>query len=268
MNVRDWRLPFRVGATSYIIDDDLVANAAFLAAHVQDMQLVLFDLPDGPSNLPDAAIVARLAEIGIRRDLTYTVHLIDDLATPASQHTAQRVIDQTRALAPWAWVGHLDGRNVRAAGFPADALAVWQAQTASVVAQVGASAGAPARLAIENLEGYPPEFVTPVVTAAGTSRCVDVGHLWLDGHAPVAPLLTAWPRLHVIHLHGVSGDRTESHRDHRSLALTPPTQLDSVVHLLLERAFAGVLTLEIFGEADFWSSLAAIEASVRRYQEG
>jgi len=266
MNVRNWRLPWRVGATSYIIDDGLVANAAFLAAHVQDMQLVLFDLPGGPSNLPDAATVARLAEIGACCDLTYTVHLIDDLATPASQRTAQHVIAQTHALAPWAWVGHLDGRSVRSAGFAADALALWQAQTAPVMAQVGASAGDAARLAIENLEGYPPEFVSPVVAATGASRCVDVGHLWLDDHDPVAPLLTAWPRLRVIHLHGVSGDRTEPHRDHRSLALTPPAQLDSVVHLLLERAFAGVLTLEIFGEADFWSSLATLEASVRRYR--
>ena len=266
MNVRDWRLPWRVGATSYIIDGDLVANAAFLASHVQDMQLVLFDLPGGPSNLPDAAAVTRLAEIGVRRDLSYTVHLIDDLATPASQQTAQRVIDLTRALAPWAWVGHLDGRSVRDAGFAADALAVWRAQVAPVVVQVGASAGDSARLAIENLEGYPSEFVSPVVAATGASRCVDVGHLWLDGHDPVAPLLTAWPRLRVIHLHGVSGDRAESHRDHRSLALTPPAQLDSVVHLLLDRAFAGVLTLEIFGEADFWSSLAALAASVRRYR--
>jgi hypothetical protein len=48
--------------------------------------------------------------------------------------------------------------------------------------------------------------------------------------------------------------------------LTPPAQLDRVVHLLLERAFTGVLTLEIFGEADFWSSLAALAASVRRYR--
>lgn len=266
MNVRDWRLPLRVGATSYIIADDLVANARFLAPHVQDMQLVLFDLPGGPSNLPDAATVTHLAEIGASSDLTYTVHLIDDLATPASQHTAQRVIDQTRALAPWAWVGHLDGRSVRDAGFAADALAVWQAQTVPVVAQVGASAGDSTRLAIENLESYPPEFVTPVVTATGASRCVDVGHLWLDSHDPVEYLLTAWSRLRVIHLHGVIQDLAETHRDHRSLTLAPPAQLDSVVHLLLERAFAGVLTLEIFGEADFWSSLAALEASVHRYR--
>lgn len=288
MNVRTWQLPFRVGTTSYIVADDLVANAAFLAPHVQDMQLVLFDLPDGPSNLPDAAAVARLAAIGAEADLSYTVHLIDDLGgwesapdsepgsapdsdAGAAQHpsllSAVRVIDRTRALAPRAWVGHLDGRGVRAQGFPAAAVAAWQAQVAPVVAKVGELAGGAARLAIENLESYPPEFVTPVVAAAQTSRCVDVGHLWLDDHDPAPSLLAAWPLLNVVHLHGVSGDATERHRDHRSLALATPARLDSVIHLLLQRGYTGVLTLEIFGEDDFWSSLRALEASLRRCRE-
>lgn len=276
MNVRAWRLPFRVGATSYIIEDDLVANAAFLALHVQDMQLVLFDLPGGPSNLPDAATVMRLAEIGAHGDLSYTVHLIEDLAdwaapTPAAAPpsalcSAQDVIARTQRLTPWAWVAHLDGRNVRAQGYPAAAMAAWCAQTAAIVASVGQAAGGEARLAIENLEGYPPTFVDPVVAATAASRCVDVGHLWLDGHDPVEQLLASWSRLRVVHLHGVSADVAVAHRDHRSLALTPPAQLDSVVHLLLAQRYTGVLTLEIFGELDFWSSLHALEASVRRYR--
>jgi len=33
---------------------------------------------------------------------------------------------------------------------------------------------------------------------------------------------------------------------------------------LLGRRFAGVLTLEVFGEEDFWSSLAALEQSFER----
>jgi sugar phosphate isomerase/epimerase len=103
-----------------------------------------------------------------------------------------------------------------------------------------------------------------VVAAAHTGRCVDVGHLWLDGYDPVAHLLTAWPRLRVIHLHGVSDDSTQRHRDHRSVALTAPDRLDRVIQLLLQRCYTGVLTLEIFGEADFWSSLHALEASIRR----
>ena len=280
MNARTWQLPFRVGTTSYIVADDLVANAAFLAPHVQDMQLVLFDLPGGPSNLPDAATVARLAAIGAEADLSYTVHLIDDLGgwdgAPESgaeiaQHpsllSAATVIDRTRALAPRAWVGHLDGRGVRAQDFPAAAVAAWQAQVMPTVVQASVLAGGAAQLAIENLESYPPEFVTPVVTAAQTSRCVDAGHLWLDDHDPLPPLLAAWSRLRVVHLHGVSADRTERHRDHRSLALTPPAQLDRVVQVLLARQYAGVLTLEVFGEADFWVSLHALEASIRRCRE-
>lgn len=268
MKVRDWGAPFRVGATSYIIEDDLVANAAFLAPHVQDMQLVLFDLPGGPGNLPDAATVAALAALGDRHDLTYTVHLVHDIGatSPASLASAQDVISRTRALAPHAWVGHLDGRAVRELDPAATAAVAWRAATIDVVTQVGAWTQGTHRLAVENLEGYPAEFVTPVVTPTQAGRCVDVGHLWLDDHDPIGPLEAAWPRLRVVHLHGVAPERSAPNRDHRSVALAPPARLDSVVHLLLRRRFTGVLTLEIFGEADFWSSLAALEASVRRFQ--
>ena len=61
-------VPWRLGTTSYVIDDGLVGNAAYLAGRVQDMQLVLFDLPDGPSNLPDDKIIAELACIGRAHD--------------------------------------------------------------------------------------------------------------------------------------------------------------------------------------------------------
>ena len=44
--------PFRLGATSYILPADLVANAKFLAGKVDDIELVLFDLEEGQSNLP------------------------------------------------------------------------------------------------------------------------------------------------------------------------------------------------------------------------
>ena len=85
IDVRSLALPFRLGTTSYIVPDDLIPNAEYLAGYVQDMQLVLFDLPDGPCNLPAPDDVARLAAIGATRDLTYTVHLIHDLAAPDAQ---------------------------------------------------------------------------------------------------------------------------------------------------------------------------------------
>lgn len=267
MNVRDWRLPFRIGATSYVIEDDLLSNARYLAPIVQDMQLVLFDLRDGPSNLPDAATVAALAEIGAMQDLSYTVHLLDDLrcdpqlgARDPSLVSARRLIDMTRDLAPWAWVGHLDGGVMHAAGFPETTLAAWSAQAASAVSQVEAAIGAPGLLAVENLEGYPGNFVMPVVEGTSAARCVDVGHLWLDGCDPLPYLQVARLRCRVVHLHGVAT------RDHASLAHTPADRLDCVIHWLIDECYSGVLTLEVFGSEDFWSSLAVLEQSLQRYQ--
>lgn len=276
-NVRTWGVPFRIGATSYVMEAGLTENAAFLTAFVQDMELVLFDLPDGPSNLPDEATAARLAEIGAQGDLSYTIHLTADLHSGPSGlcrsteelHpslcSAYQVIERTRALMPWAWVAHLDGREVKAGRFNRDPMPAWQRQAREAVRQVSAWIGGAERLAIENLEGYPPDLVTPVVEPTQAARCVDVGHLWLDGHDPTLYLRAAWRRLRVVHLHGVSEDLSQTSRDHRSLALMPSPLLDGVVHLLLRNRYSGVVTLEVFGEADFWSSLDALYASIRRF---
>lgn len=265
LDVRSLHLPFRVGATSYIIEADLLPNARFLAQYVQDMQLVLFDLPGGPSNLPTPAAVEALAAWGAAHDLTYTVHLPADLrlrdehgAPAQALRQAEAVIDLTRPLAPWAWVGHLDGRSVRKATPGSAALAAWQADTAQAVRQVCAWAGDPARLAVENLEGYPPGFVDPVVTQTAAARCVDVGHLWLDGVDPLPHLDATQDRLRVVHLHGVH------ERDHATLAHVPTAQLDAVLRWLLSASFTGVLCLEVFGLDDLRTSLAALAAAVNR----
>jgi sugar phosphate isomerase/epimerase len=278
LNVRTWGIPFRIGATSYVIEAGLVDNAAFLAPYVQDVQLVLFDLPDGPSNLPDEGTTNRLAEIGAQRDLSYTVHLIEDLQSGSSEQcspvdelhpslrSAYEVIERTRTLAPWAWVAHLNGQEARASQFNLDVLREWWRQAGEAVRQVSAWTGNAKRLAIENLEGYPVDLVTPVVEQVQAGRCVDVGHLWLDGRDPTLHLRAAWRRLRVVHLHGVSDDPNQTARDHRSLALMPPSAVDSVVHLLLRNRYSGVVTLEVFGEADFWSSLEALHASIQRFE--
>jgi len=266
-NIRTYNLPFRVGATSYIIADDLLPNAHFLADFVQDMQLVLFDLAGCPSNLPDAETVTALADLGQARDLTYTVHLIADLApyqldqTNSSWLKAQDVITRTAPLAPWAYVFHLDGRAVRTQETTTDQLTTWQRQMGEAITQVAQWAGDATRLAVENLEGYPPAFVTPALAHTGASRCVDVGHLWLGGHDPLPWLQAALPQTRVVHLHGLHAGR-----DHQSIAHTPPALLDPVIDLLLTQAFSGVLTLEIFGEEDFWSSLQALQATLQRRQ--
>lgn len=254
---------FRIGTTSYIVEADLVTNARFLADKVDDMQLVLFELPNGPSNLPTPETVAELTEISRSTGLTYSIHLIDDLLT-AEEHDpglqrAKRLIDLFTPLQPSAYVLHLDGREMRKAGFPQDLLQSWQIERHLALEQLSQWVQDRNLLSVENLEGYPPELVTPVVKHAKVSRCVDVGHLWLDGIDPLPHLRLVLSRTRMIHLHGLKDGQ-----DHQSLAHMPPDQLDPVIQLLLDSNYDGLLTLEIFGESDFTSSLEALMKSIER----
>ncbi|RPH56394.1 MAG: sugar phosphate isomerase/epimerase, partial [Chloroflexi bacterium] len=213
--------PFRLGTTSYIIPADILPNIHYLAGKVRDVELVLFEVDDGPSNLPPPEQIAELFTLAAAHDLTYTVHLPLDLrladdGSPrhASLDKARRVIECTRALEPWAYVLHLDGRVVQVNPAP-EALQTWQDQAVQSLEMVGGWAGGLEKLAVENLETYPLDFYEPIFARLPVSRCVDVGHLWLDDYDPVAYLRNALPRTRVIHIHGIA------ERDHRSLAFAP-----------------------------------------------
>ena len=255
---------FRLGTTSYILEADLVSNARYLAGRgLSDMELVLFDLDDGRSNLPERETVAELNALARSHDLTYTVHLpLDINGTPdhPSLIKAHHVIEHTRDLDPWAYVLHLDGREVRSSASETQ-LRQWLVQTLRALEHLAAWAGGFDRLAVENLEGYKIAFIQPMIEQLPVSRCVDVGHLWLDGHDPLPYLQQALARTRVIHLHGV--DR----RDHSSLRHVPPEQLDPIIQLLLHKAYTGVVTLEVFGEADLHSSRQTLEAALNWLNE-
>jgi sugar phosphate isomerase/epimerase len=85
------------------------------------------------------------------------------------------------------------------------------------------------------------------------NRYVDIGHSWLDGHDPLPYLRAALPRTRVIHIHGIA------ERDHRSLACMPLEKVRAVWDELVHAKYEGVLTLEIFSEEDFLSSMEIIE---------
>jgi len=260
--------PFRLGTTSYIIPDDILPNVRYLAGKAQDVELVLFEVDDGANNLPTPEVVAELAALARNHALTYTVHLPLDLRLGAggdeghvSLVKARAVIERTRALAPWAYVLHLDGRELLTAPASepaaAERAAAWQNQAVRALELVADWAGGPDQLAVENLERYPLDFWTPVLERVPVARCVDIGHLWLDHHDPLPFLKAALPRTRVVHLHGVN------QRDHQSLSHMPPEMLNPVLDFLCE-AYTGVLTLEVFSEADFHSSMAALSASLNR----
>ncbi len=251
--------PFRLGTTSYIIPDDILPNARYLADKVMDIELVLFEVDDGSNNLPPLQVIDELTELARQHDMTYTIHLPLDLKLgddgsdrDISLIKAKRVIDRTKELAPWAYALHLDGRSVK--DLKDDkVLLQWQDQSVRALKIVADWVGGTEKLAVENLEGYPIDFISPVLERVPVSRCVDIGHLWLDGIDPVPYLQAALPRTRVIHLHGIA------ERDHRSLAFMPQEKVQIVLRELIRANYQGVLTLEIFSQDDFLSSLDMVE---------
>jgi sugar phosphate isomerase/epimerase len=240
--------PFRLGSTSYVWPADILPNVRRLGPLVDDVELVLFEV-DEQTNLPDAATVSELNELAQRHRLTYTVHLPLDLglAHATSLHKAEKVIDCTRELSPWAYVLHLDGRLVENEPDP-DTVARWGSEACQALGTVTAMVSDASQLCVENLENYLPEHLMPVLEKVPVSLCVDVGHLWLQGRDPVLFLQEHISRTRVIHLHGI-GDR-----DHQSLLHQGRGRVASIVELLSARGYAGVLTLEVFSREDFLTS--------------
>lgn len=263
MNIHS--LPFRLGTSSYIIPADILPNAHYLAGKVRDIELILFEVDDGQNNLPSPEVIDELIQLAALYDLTYTVHLPLDLKLGAdgseqdiSLVKAHKVIELTKRLNPWAYVLHLEGKEVRDSK-DAAVLRHWQDQAVRALEIVSAWAGSPEKLAVENLEHYTPDFIQPVLDRIPVSRCVDIGHLWLDG-VPIMPYLQkALPRTRVIHMHGIG------ERDHSSISHVKADDLDEVFRFLLKE-YRGVLTLEIFSEPDFLSSIEAIKQSLKRIE--
>ena len=256
--------PFRVGSTSYVYEADLLTNVKRLAEQhlVGDIELVLFELEGGPSNLPDPSMVKAMRDIAAATGITFTVHLPLDLrhdpdtgSLHPSLRMAERVIQITRPLAPFAYVFHLDGTD---AGRPG-----WRDQALRAVETALRWVASPELLALENLENYDPAWLAPIYAAFPISRALDVGHLWKQGKRfNNLKEYGGLDRLRAVHLHGCAEGPDGQREDHLSLARMAPEQLDGAIRALA--GFGGPLTLEVFGEADFFSSRAALLESYNR----
>lgn len=228
------------------------------------MELVLFEVDEEQNNLPAAEEVQELCALAEGYDFSYTVHLPLDLRLGAagaeqelSIQKALCTIAATRLLEPKAFILHLDGRELRG-GATEEALGRWKEQAKMALEILAGESGGKHRLAVENLENYPPGFWERALPGLPAGRCLDIGHLWLEGTNPLPVLEQAWAQISVIHLHGVK------ERDHASLEYSPPEQLDALLKLLVQGGYPGVLTMEVFGLADFEGSLRAVQESCRR----
>lgn len=251
--------PFRLGATSYVFETDLIGNAQRLAGSADDMELVLFESEMHGSNFPDDDTVARLNDLAAKHDMTYTVHLPHDvnLQNAVWRERNRRAIELTRALHPFAYVMHLDGRPLMSDASD-ESVARWQRDAELALHEVLTQVGDTARMCVENVEAWDPAHFSDIVERCNTARCIDIGHFWLNECDPLPELATHLLRTRVIHLHGVDA------RDHVSLAHTPDAELRRVVNTLRQAHFSGVVTLEVFGESDFFTSRAVLRRAWER----
>ncbi len=242
---------------------DILTNVRRLAGRTDDIELLFLEVDDDLNRLPDESVMAELGRMAADHDMTYTVHLPLDLTLARrdngeSVEKALRVIRATRDLRPFGYVLHIESGE---GNDPRDGDLRLEHAPAALERLVEA-AGDPGLLCAENSFGQPPEIIDEMLSRSPVSCCLDVGHLWSMGDDPIPIMARRLSRTRIVHLHGVG------RRDHRPLNVVPPDTLDPVMRLL-SGSFDGVLTLELFKEADWLDSLAALEKSAIRlgYEE-
>jgi sugar phosphate isomerase/epimerase len=255
--------PFRLGTTSYIIPADLLANAAFLAGQVDDIELVLFE-SDEISPLPPPDTVTALKDLAGRFDLSYTVHLpldtwlghADETLRQRSVDKCLRVIERMAPLAPFAWILHFHGD--RSGADPSPEPTRWLAGLRRSVETLLRSLP-PFDLCIETID-YPFVLVEEIISDHGLGICLDIGHLLRFGYSPEDHLDRYLARSRVLHLHGV-----EAGRDHRSLVSLPDGLLTNLLNRLKDDpGFKRVLTMEVFSENAFNRSFDVMSRHMRQ----
>ncbi len=249
----------RLGTTSFIHRAGWLENAARLATRVEDVELLCFD--GDPAALPSIEEVAGLADLRARTGLTYSLHtpLEASLASEDEERRRDgvrrvlRAVERTQRVVPGAIVVHVYAGDREGDPLPRD-LAAFRRRAARSLSEIVEWGVAPQVLSVESLD-YEFEAIAPVVEALGLSTALDVGHLLRDGR-PVRPLLERHLcRARVVQVHGVE----PGGRDHRSLRHVPAAILRELLDMLRAVSYQGVLTLEVFGEADLAESLAVLE---------
>ena len=244
------RFPFRLGCTSFVLHADLETNVRALAPLVDDIEAVVFE-SDETSPLPDRRTLDLMRSAAAEHRLTYTIHLPLDVRLASSDRAererataiCRRVMDRMGEVGPLAYVAHLEGGDDVAAR--------------ASLAELAQAAGDPSLVCVENLAA-PTETLVRVAADAGVSLCLDVGHAVLDGWE--GDELADWIKRHqgplrVVHVHGVAEGK-----DHRDASCLPEGALERIVRALaVDASRPRVLTLEVFDEAEFARSVAAME---------
>jgi sugar phosphate isomerase/epimerase len=116
----------------------------------------------------------------------------------------------------------------------------------------------PPLLCLENLS-YPFHYLDELIEKHNLSVCLDVGHLLYYGFSLVDFLKKYYDRIQVVHLHD-----SVDNQDHKGLVHPLSQEHSYLLDYLEGHNYTGVLTLEVFSEADFFSSYTLVKNYLMR----
>lgn len=260
------RAPWRWGTTSYILPDDILPNAQYLAPLIDDIELVLFE-SDQLSNLPSPETVGQLARIARLHQLSYTIHFPLDVFPGSLDETVRRtsveryhhIRSLVSPLEPFAYILHLTPQSYGRC--PADDVAAWHHQLDRTLAEMMDDGWDPRMLCVETLS-YPFHFVMDLVEKYDLAVTLDIGHVWLGGFDAQRIARELLPSARVIHLHGVA----DGH-DHLGLGSTQKDLRDDFLSTLVRQITKDgqprILTLEVFDQPALEESLGVVDEFLR-----
>ncbi len=256
------KAPWRCGTTSYILPDDILPNARYLAPLIDDIELVLFE-SDRLSNLPSPETVGHLERIARLHDLSYTIHFpldvfpgsLDESERRASVARYRHIRSLVSPLDPFAYILHLTPQSYGRC--PATDVAAWHRQLDRTLAEMLDDGWESNMLCVETLS-YPFHVVMDLVEKYNLAVTLDIGHVWLGGFDAQLTARELLPLARVIHLHGVAGGH-----DHLGLGSTQKDLRDDFLSALERQIECDgqqrVLTLEVFDQPAFKESLRVVD---------
>jgi sugar phosphate isomerase/epimerase len=246
----------RVGTTSFIYPGGWLYNVERLGPYFDDLELLFFEA-EGAGAFPDAEECRGLAACKRQHGLSYSLHtpLAASLASEnparraAGVNAVRRAIDAAALFEPEHYVLHVylgDGESDPA---PPRDLAAWRGRATDSLSALLAHGVAPRQLCVEALD-YDFALIQPVVEALDLSIALDIGHWVRDGREELQELERYLPRTRLLQWHGTDARG----RDHLSLRHYPADKARDLLSTLAERAYDGVLTLEVFQPEELASS--------------
>lgn len=256
--------PFRIGTTSYVLNDEVLANIHFLKGKVDHVQLFVYETGELSVSHTDR-LLKELNWLAAEYDLTYSVHLPIGLklGSPDTEErntgvsTVLRAIEATHALKPLVWDLHLEQN------YQGEILGeAWQESCVMSLEKLKSCGVDPSRVGIETLEfDYKP--ILNILDQTGFSVTLDIGHVWFNALNEAFYFDKIFPRAISFHIHGFN-----NLHDHKGLHTIDESRIRRFLEVLYTRHDVQKLpvSIEVFSQDCLERSLETLYANDLKIQ--